>query len=323
MNYSNNLFCYATSELSQDAFICWLVSHLLEENRNLNPTLEACATEFVKCFYPTFPWGGIVTRIDRQYKNIDVLLTIGDKKIIIEDKTYTGTHNDQVNIYKKTLLDSGVLQENIICVYYKIIEQPATEPNVDYEFTRKKLLDIFRKYRTDNVLFQSYLEHLEVIDQRVNSYAKLPIESWDNSAYIGFFSYLRTEVFTEIDSWWSYVSNPTGGFMCLWWSGADKHILDSAGLSSVINELYPQLENNKIAVKMTIKNDTDPVTVKAVRQNLYQYFSGKLGEEFTCLRFHRGKHLTIGYLTYTYQNHREKIDIISQSIQALATDYCA
>ena len=31
MNLKNNLFNYATSELSQDAFLCWLASYALEE----------------------------------------------------------------------------------------------------------------------------------------------------------------------------------------------------------------------------------------------------------------------------------------------------
>ena len=36
----------------------------------------------------------------KQYKSIDVLLTVNDKyKIIIEDKTYTSEHDDQLNRY--------------------------------------------------------------------------------------------------------------------------------------------------------------------------------------------------------------------------------
>ena len=325
MNYSNNLFCYATSELSQDAFICWLVSHLLDENKNLNSSLEACATEFVRCFYPDFPQDGSVTSIERQHNNIDILLTIGDKKIIIEDKTFTGTHNNQINVYKKSLLDSGVCEENIICVYYKIMEQPAAEPGVDFEFTRKKLLDLFRKYQTDNVIFQSYLEHLESLEKRVNSFTELPIEDWyddlDGLPYIGFFTYLRAGLMKTVDSWWGKVNNPKGGFMCLWWSGADKKALESAGLSNIVNELYPQLENNRIAVKMTVRENTDPETIKMVRQSLYRYFSDKIGEEFSRLRFHRGTHLTIGFLTYNYENHIEKIEIMNRAIQSLGTDY--
>lgn len=37
---SNNLFGYATNELSQDAFICWLLSFAMEENWNIDPQLK-------------------------------------------------------------------------------------------------------------------------------------------------------------------------------------------------------------------------------------------------------------------------------------------
>ena len=46
--YSNNLFEYATSELSQDAFIAWFLSHLMEANRQKDPAITKCAADFMK-----------------------------------------------------------------------------------------------------------------------------------------------------------------------------------------------------------------------------------------------------------------------------------
>ena len=46
-NLSNNLFNYATSELSQDAFICYLMSFLLEENIKKNKMLNMCAVDLI------------------------------------------------------------------------------------------------------------------------------------------------------------------------------------------------------------------------------------------------------------------------------------
>ena len=321
MNYSNNLFCYATSELSQDAFICWLLSFLLEENKGTDLALEKCASEFVRCFYPEFPENGMVTNVQRQYKNIDVLLSIGDKKIIIEDKTFTGVHGNQINVYKKTLAEEGISENDIVCVYYKIIEQPNAEPGVDYEFTREKLIELFRKHMNDNVIFQNYLEHLENIDKRVMMFKELPTDQWDGYAYKGFFSSLRPGVFKRDASWWRYVSNPTGGFMCLWWSGADKNTLDSTGLSKVVRELYPQIENNKMAIKITTNEDAPKEAIKSVRQKLYHYFTDKLNGEFNRIRFHNGQHLTVGYTLYDYQNHLIKINQINTAIKELGTDF--
>ena len=42
-----NLFHYATSELSQDAFICWLLAHGMKEHQTEDPLLCACALDFI------------------------------------------------------------------------------------------------------------------------------------------------------------------------------------------------------------------------------------------------------------------------------------
>ena len=42
-----NLFRYATSELSQDAFICWLMSYAKIANENENPEITKCALDFL------------------------------------------------------------------------------------------------------------------------------------------------------------------------------------------------------------------------------------------------------------------------------------
>jgi hypothetical protein len=44
---SPNLFAFATSELSQDAFICWLASWADPSCRELNGPLHATATAFL------------------------------------------------------------------------------------------------------------------------------------------------------------------------------------------------------------------------------------------------------------------------------------
>ncbi len=49
-----NLFSYATSELSQDAFICWLLAWAHPENKEINsdsPALHACARALIEAFF--------------------------------------------------------------------------------------------------------------------------------------------------------------------------------------------------------------------------------------------------------------------------------
>lgn len=43
----NNLFMYATSELSQDAFICWLMNFAHKDHLNEDVVLTNCAKELL------------------------------------------------------------------------------------------------------------------------------------------------------------------------------------------------------------------------------------------------------------------------------------
>ena len=70
--------------------------------------LKACAEDFLKQFVPQLEkeneiW--LSNEPERQYKSIDILLTINDKyKIIIEDKTYTKEHD--LSLIHISLLES-------------------------------------------------------------------------------------------------------------------------------------------------------------------------------------------------------------------------
>ena len=96
----NNLFSFATKELSQDAIIAWLINKSCESTDNKNDV----GKEFLRDLM------GWDSRIDfkiknviRQYKSIDVFVEIektGEKEaIIIEDKTDTFLHDFQMLKY--------------------------------------------------------------------------------------------------------------------------------------------------------------------------------------------------------------------------------
>ena len=102
-NERPNIFDFGTSELTQDAFICWLVSWV---NCGENPSLEKCAKDLVARFYSAYQhrdeeWdtgsGHVpleqvesVRVLKRQHLHTDVYLvaTIDDREVhfIIEDK---------------------------------------------------------------------------------------------------------------------------------------------------------------------------------------------------------------------------------------------
>jgi len=323
----NNLFRYATSELSQDAFICWLLSYATEAGWDENPQLRECAIALLSRILGTksilWTQDMRITRIDKQYKNIDVLIQIDNIYIIIEDKTFTSTHDDQINRYKNTLIKAGKDPQNIICVYYKIEEQPSPEENVDFEFTREILLELFRPFkgRIQNQIFLDYLDYLEWIDSKISSYQRLPIANWSYRSYIGCFKNLCNTILKSERKSWGYVSNPTGGFMGLWWFDIlSSDELNRMGLDEqCADELYLQIENDIIAVKYSVdpKKNPDMARVSAIRWRLYEYFRAQLGDAFQKKSFRPGNSMTVGYVKYNETNYKEQLLMMKHLLKAL------
>ena len=248
----NNIFDFATSELSQDAFICWLCNWVNFDDNSLSEDekkLKSLATEFIEKMSGEKLEDRKVN-IKRQYQKIDVLLEIqnktefitkGDKTnpvidiyIIIEDKVGTGLHSNQIERYRELISEKN---ENINegkalikTVYYKIYDEDNTERlkenGVNAIFEREKILELFRRDEDDikNPIFRNYYDYLSNIETDVNSYDKKNLEDWNSNCYIGFFkelknegSYLEHADGRKKDCSWGYVNNSSGGFMGMWW----------------------------------------------------------------------------------------------------------
>lgn len=167
---SNNFFKYAETE--HNAFICWLLSHLKEENNEADPLLQECATLFIRQFYPGFSPNEKITDIKCGYKNIGVLIVINEKYFLFNVKINPGSHDKQI----KTLTDEGIPENSIHSIYFEIVNQFYTDCDYDHKFTLKKILKIFEPYRnlTDNCIFCDYYGYLKFIEDEVESYKYLP-----------------------------------------------------------------------------------------------------------------------------------------------------
>jgi len=105
-----NLFHYATSELSQDAAICWLVAHA---DCEALPELQHVARSFIALLWnrahPDQPVTPEAIRLTltpvRQHEHIDLYFeaeVVSQRVLfIIEDKTSTTHHSDQLARYKQ------------------------------------------------------------------------------------------------------------------------------------------------------------------------------------------------------------------------------
>ena len=241
-----NLFNFATSELSQDAFLCWLISWAKPDCKNEDEKLHAVANKFIDMLAGDTKVGDIKELyVTKQEKRVDVLVKIenvaGAKFIIlIEDKVAAGQHGDQLERYKESIKNEYPEQE-LILIYLK------TGAKVDYKNAEDKgycvidrvaLLGIlehgFNSGITDSI-YSDFYKHIKDLDNAINSYKHLPLKEWGWHSWEGFYLALQ-EKFE--DSGWKYVANPSGGFLGFWWgwTGAVKSV------GSIRYNAYLQLE---------------------------------------------------------------------------------
>lgn len=324
---SNNLFRYATSELSQDAFICWLVSFALRENESVDKALTLCAREFIGRFY-SLGDTEYVTVISKQHRHIDVLVEIGKTKIILEDKTFTDSHDDQIARYKKELMDEGIPSEDIKCIYYKIVEQSKPEDNVDYEFTRTDLLSIFRKYYplTTNRIFLDYVDYLNWIDAQTLNYQSIPIVQWNEYQYRGFFSDLMKSGmlgrYGSPGGDWGYVANASGGFWGLWFYGTERKDMNRMGLTEdILADMYLQIEDNLLAVKVAAADNGDKKVIQTARRAIFDYLQKMLGDEFQKKTFRSGTWMTVGYIQFDERNYGQQIKLMTDAMDKMLQEF--
>lgn len=191
-----NIFKYATSELSQDAFLCWLFEHINLEDNCLTKQIANKITGMILSKYQLIEKKFSLTELDnienykvsitKQKDYIDIFLlfssAVSDKKfaILIEDKTWSDeSKENQVEEYvrKKKAEYPDVM---IIPVYFKTgYVSPVIKENFDIKgivtVDGRDIGQIFEKEgidRSETILF-SWWENF-----RVNFYD--PIEEMLN-----------------------------------------------------------------------------------------------------------------------------------------------
>lgn len=244
----NNLFSYATSELSQDAFICWLCSFALPDARlNTNTALRDCAYAMLEVFVPEFKGREVqLLEITKQTDDIDVLFTARcegtEYKIIFEDKVYSSEHDEQLTRYWDDVKERFPGCE-VRGVYYKTgFESNLNNiTNKGYQVVRREdILKALKPYvdRANNDILRDYYEYWNCQQQKAESYLETPVNQWGWWQAYAFFDALHQDMPEGIGSSYSYVANPSGGFDCLvFWTGDDM-----ITVKGVPCELYMHLE---------------------------------------------------------------------------------
>ena len=286
----NNIFNFATSELSQDAFICWLCNWVNFDDNDLSEDekkLKVLATEFIEKMIGEKLEDRKVN-IKRQYQKIDVLLEIQNKTefitkgnninpivdmyVIIEDKVGTGLHSNQIERYRELISEKNEKDNGsrakIKVVYYKIYDEDNTERlkenGVNVILGRENILELLKEYKDkiNNSIFENYHNYLSNIETDVNSYEKKNLEDWNSNCYIGFFKELKNEknllehaIGRQKDCSWGYVNNSSGGFMGMWWFPLSEEKINKLTETSD-EDIYLQIEQynqkNIVAIKYSV-----------------------------------------------------------------------
>jgi hypothetical protein len=214
-----NLFGFATKELSQDAFIAWLLQWASPECQNHDALLNNCARRFVTkllSLQTKPPQDITIVKAGRQWENIDVWAEINEKHLlIIEDKTFTREHSNQLQTYRERA--TAWCAENsfqLVCVYLKTgSESAAILENIKQQgfavFGRRAFLDILNTSDVTNHIFIDFKEHLQDLEDAEIQFLKKPIKEWGDPDWKGFYQGL--ESLRPVVNW-GYVPTPLGGF---------------------------------------------------------------------------------------------------------------
>jgi flavodoxin len=243
-----NLFHFATSELSQDAFIAWLLVWANNEYADIDKNLHACAVDFVRELLNKEDYNVETVKVQRQWNHTDVTAEVnGEFFILIEDKTGTSDRKNQLKRYLE-LAENYCKDKNMIVVpiYFKMEEQSDLSQVIKAGyaiFTREKMLSVLHSHEsiTNNILCD-YRENLEQLNDKINGFKTDHIDKWGWYQWTGFFSTIQK----EFDGNWDYVANPSGGFIGFWWRWIHK-TLDEKGF-----HIYLQLEANKFVFKVKV-----------------------------------------------------------------------
>ena len=178
----NNIFNFATSELSQDAFICWCLNWLNNEDSGL----RALAVDLLKEFGEESVSDNQEILIKRQFKKSDILVVLKglNRVYIIEDKVDSFEREEQIKKYKEEIRKEYKNSE-IKTVYFKIGFHFSSDKNVEADkiITGKMFKEILEKYRNKSEILDSYYEYLVEklrIQENEKDYLECKTEShWD------------------------------------------------------------------------------------------------------------------------------------------------
>lgn len=296
-----NIFSFATSELSQDAILAWVLSWADPSMRKQDPSLNVIAVTLLQKMLgvdSSFAINSI--KVGCQWQNIDIWAEVNDDIfLIIEDKTHTSVHDNQLERYREIANDYYKGDRRILGAYVKTGNEPNGIINEIKEIGYKVLeridvLNCIKDYTGHSDLVKYFLKHLWELENDTNSFKEKPYLEWSWNAWQGFYKELEKHL---DDANWAYVANPAGGFLGIWWNWVP---IDDEEYGPL--RMYLQIEQpEKLCVKIEYEGERD--LRSSVRYKYHQILFEKAQELGISIhdpvRFGNGAYMTIGFIDLT------------------------
>ena len=208
----NNIFNYATKELSQDAFISWIISNYDNELKNIS-------LDFLNFLTNSYLINKIIKniKIDKQQNKIDVLVQIelcSDEKIIlvIEDKIYSNEHDNQLKRYEEKIKNCFSCSKTFYVFYKTSYVFKEDKENIEKKgwgvFDIFRINDFWKKYiSSSNLIIKMYSRFIKQKTDDLNT-TSLPI-CYNHTKWEGFFrNYIEERVKKERKQLitWSFIT---------------------------------------------------------------------------------------------------------------------
>ncbi|MEZ4239474.1 MAG: hypothetical protein R3F59_25610 [Myxococcota bacterium] len=241
-----NLFAFGRSELSQDAFLCWLLAWADASHEAAEPAHHAAGRAFLAALFRTHalevPGPSSVT-VRQQLCDCDIVVELGESHVLVIEDKVDATNRNRLAEYRARI-EGHYPGRTVVCVFLKTGDQSHYEYVCAQGWTvfgRDALLDVLRAHRSvSSDIFRDYLARLEAIEAETRGFRTAPLSAWSRRAWAGFFLALQEEL---PGAWWSYVPNPSGGFMCF--NYAHRPLCDGMAL-------FPQLEEHRLVLKLHV-----------------------------------------------------------------------
>ncbi|MEK0211199.1 PD-(D/E)XK nuclease family protein [Bifidobacterium mongoliense] len=246
---SKNLFDYATSELSQDAFLCWLAAnwdsedesvhasaqnllfHCINTAHNGNTTYENSESPAADTHMGQRHEDIQVHKIERQHQHIDVYLELnymGRKyAVIIEDKTQSRDHDDQLNRYYEEL-SINPADAQLVGLYFKsdfVPERSDINESMKGTYIVMDYNDILGclSNGSTNLILQSYRDRLQEKADHAQEFRSKAVKDWNTDQFCAFFESTLSSLHSiGLSGSFGRNDNRNGGRYSMWFGNQRK-----------------------------------------------------------------------------------------------------